>query len=139
MKFPYFGVPQTDLQAKFIAVPWIPVTIKIGLKEQAFLMLVDSGADYCILDRDIASFLGLNITQGELIKTGGLSGTANVYYFDSVSLFVGGLEVQTKCGFINENLLGGKIAGVLGRHGFFDSFKVCIDQKAKEIELKQNS
>lgn len=51
---------------------------------------------------------------------------------------MGGFEIKTRAGFIEGNLIGGKIAGVLGRQGFFDYFKVCIDEKSNEIELKPN-
>lgn len=72
MKFPYFKLPNPDPVKKFISVPWIKVTIKANDREQTFLMLVDSGADNCIFDKDIADFMKLNLTDGELEKTGGL-------------------------------------------------------------------
>lgn len=139
MKFPYFKLPNADPRAKFISVPWIPVTIKANDTEQTFLMLVDSGADNCIFDKDVADFLAINMQDGESIKTSGIGGMANVYYFDEIYVNVGGIEVKTRCGFIDGNLIDGKIAGVLGRQGFFDYFKVCFDEKSKEIELKPNS
>lgn len=138
MKFPYFKLPTADRHAKFIAVPWIPVTIKANDKKQRFLMLVDSGADNCIFDRDVANILGINIENGEQIKTGGIGGSASVYYFDNIYINVGGTEIKTRCGFIDGNLVDGKIAGVLGRQGFFEHFKVCINERKGEIELKQN-
>jgi len=136
VKFPYFKLPSAEPRAKFTAVPWIPVTIKANDREQRFLMLVDSGADCCILDKDVADFLGIKIEDGEHIKTSGIGGNANVYYFDNIYINVGGAEVKVRCGFIDGNLVDGKIAGVLGRQGFFEHFKVCINEKAKEIELK---
>lgn len=99
-------------------------------------MLVDSCADSCILDRDVADFLGLDILKGEYIKTHGIGGNADVYYFANIYINIGGTEVKTKCGFIDGYLMEGRIAGVLGRQGFFDHFKVCIDEKSKEIDLK---
>lgn len=136
MKLPYFKLPNPDPSKKFISVPWIPVTIRANDREDTFLMLVDSGADNCIFDKEIADFIGLNLVDGKLINTGGLGGFAKVYYFDDIYINVGGHEFKTKAGFINGKLIEGKLAGVLGRQGFFDNFKVCIDEKGKEIELK---
>ena len=136
MKFPYFKLPSKDTSKKFFEFPWIPVVITVRDKKKAFLMLVDSGADNCILDRDLAEFLGINLPDGALVKTEGLSSSADVYYFENIYINVGGYEVKTRAGFINGYLAGGKISGILGRQGFFEYFKVCIDEKHKGIELK---
>ena len=136
MKFPYFKLPNQDPKKKFLQLPWIPVAINAKDHKKTFLMLIDSGADNCIFDKDVADFLGINIVDGELIKTSGIGGGAKVYYFDNIYINIGGEEVKTRCGFIDGNLVDGKIAGVLGRQGFFDHFKVCIDEKGREIELK---
>ena len=136
MKFPYFKLPNQDPKKKSISVPWIPAKVKAHDTEKKFLMLVDSGADYCILDRDVAEFLRININDGEFIKTGGIGESANIYYFDNIYINVGGEEIKTRCGFKDGYLMGGLISGILGRQGFFDHFKICIDQTKNEIELK---
>ena len=136
MKFPYFKLPNPDPRKKFLSVPWIPARVKANDAEKKFLMLVDSGADNCILDRDVAEFLGIDIFDGERIKTGGIGEAADIYYFGNIYINVGGEEIKTRCGFKDGYLMNGLIAGVLGRQGFFDKFKVCIDEKGKEIELK---
>lgn len=99
-------------------------------------MLVDSGADYCIFDRDIAEFLGINFKKGIVNETAGIGGSTNIYYFDNIWVNISGYNVKVTAGFIDGRLANGKIAGVLGRQGFFEYFKVCIDEKSKEIELK---
>jgi len=136
VKFPYFKLPHPDPRKKFLSVPWIPARVKANDAEKKFLMLVDSGADNCILDRDVAEFLGIDIFDGEHIKTGGIGEAADIYYFGNTYINVGGEEIKTRCGFKDGYLMNGLIAGVLGRQGFFDKFKVCIDEKGKEIELK---
>lgn len=137
MKFPYFKLPDPDKTKKFLIFPWIPVSINANDKSRTFLMLVDSGADTCIFDRDIADFLGINIFKGKKVKTGGIGGNALIYYFDNIFINVGGKEIKIRCGFINGNLIGGKIGGLLGREGFFQNFKVCMNEKKKKIELKE--
>jgi len=139
VKFPYFKVPNKDPRKKSLLVPWIPVSIIANDKAKKFLMLVDSGADNCILDKDVAKFLGINIHAGEHIETGGIGEAADIYYFDEIYINVGGEEIKTRCGFKDGYLMNGWISGVLGRQGFFEHFKVCIDEKSKEIELKSHS
>lgn len=136
MKFPYFKLPNPDPRKKSLSVPWITVSIRARDAEKKFLILVDSGADNCILDRDVADFLGINIYDGDYIKTGGIGESADIYYFEDIYINVGGEEIKTSCGFKDGYLMDGLIAGVLGRQGFFDYFKVCIDEKRKVIELK---
>ncbi len=136
MKFPYFKLPNKDPKKKYISVPWIPAKVRANDTEKKFLMLVDSGADYCILDRDVAEFLGIKIHDGEFIKTGGIGESADIYYFDNIYINIGGEEIKTRCGFKDGYLMDGLISGILGRQGFFDYFKVCIDQAKNEIELK---
>lgn len=138
MKLPYFKIPHTDPKKKFLQVPWIEVSVRANDNKTTFLMLIDSGADISIFDRDIATFLGLKLDDGELVVTSGIGGTANVYYFDNIHIEVGGHSVKIRCGFVEGPLADGKLSGVLGREGFFEQFKVCVDEKHKEIELKEN-
>jgi len=136
VKFPYFKLPHPDPKKKFLQFPWVPVSINARDEKKTFLMLVDSGADHCIFDKDVAEFLGINIKQGQLEDTTGIGGSTDIYYFDNIWINVGGHQLNTRAGFINGLLANGKIAGVLGRQGFFEFFKVRIDEKSKEIELK---
>ena len=123
MKFPYLKLPHPDPKKKFLRFPWIPVSINARDSKKTFLMLVDSGADYCIFDKDVAEFLGIIIKQGQFEETTGISGSADIYYFDNIWINVGGHQINTRTGFINGLLANGKIAGVLGRQGFFEYLK----------------
>lgn len=136
MKFPYFKLPNRDPKKKFISVPWIQAKVRANDKEKNFLMLVDSGADFCIFDKDVAVFLGINVSDGQLVETHGIGGLSDIYYFDNIYVNVGGEEINVRCGFKDGHFES--LSGVLGRQGFFEHFKVCIDEKKKEIELKPN-
>ena len=114
------------------------MTINANDSSFKFLMLVDSGADTCIFDSAIAELFGIDYEKGDLAITSGIGGSKKVYYFDDIFINIGGHELKIKAGFIEEKLVGGKIAGLLGRKSFFEAFKVCIDEKKGEIELKEN-
>jgi hypothetical protein len=140
VKFPYYKFPNKDPNKKSIERPCIKATINYNSASVSLIVLVDSGADYCVMDKDIADFLELDLQDGELDVTGGLGGKGTkVYYFDNIYINIGGVEVKTKCGFVDGKVVGGQIAGVLGRQGFFEKFKVTIDETKKEIELKEKS
>lgn len=66
MKFPYFKLPHKESHKKSIQVPWIPVAINVNDLSYKFLMLVDSGADMCIFDCQIAELFGIDYKKGDL-------------------------------------------------------------------------
>lgn len=136
MKFPYVKLRHQDPHKKFILAPWIPVKFEANDQVYEIFALVDSGADYCIFDNNVANFLGINIKSGKLERTEGISGSHDIYYFDKLWINIGGYQLKVRAGFIDGQLASGMIAGVLGRQGFFEYFKVCVDEEAKEVELK---
>ena len=136
MKFPYVKLRHKDPQQKYIHSPWIPINFQAHDENYEIFALVDSGADYCIFDGSVARFLEINVVSGQIRRTGGLSGSSNVYYFDNIRINIGGHHAKVIAGFVPGLLADGSLSGILGRQGFFEHFKVCIDEKRKEIELK---
>ena len=88
-----------------------------------FEALVDSGAAICIFHASIGESIGLNISKGEEDKTTGVSGKPTTIYLHAVSLYVPGHIIKIRAGFTDELPL----AGLLGRMGFFEHFKVTFD------------
>jgi len=68
--------------------------------------------------------IGLNIEKGEEDQTIGVSGKPTTIYLHSVSLYVpGGHILRIRAAFTEEL----PMAGILGRNGFFENFKVLFD------------
>ena len=68
--------------------------------------------------------IGLNIEKGEEDQTVGVSGKPTTIYLHNVSLYVpGGHVLKVKAAFTEEL----PMAGILGRNGFFENFKVLFD------------
>ena len=89
-----------------------------------FEAMIDSGAAICIFHSDVANAIGLRIAQGELSETIGISGAKTAIYLHNVSLHVpGGFMFKIRAGFTDEV----PIAGLLGRIGFFEHFKITFD------------
>ena len=71
----------------------------------------------------IGESIGLNIGKGEEGETTGVSGKPTKIYLHNVSLYVPGHIIKIRAGFADEL----PIAGLLGRVGFFEHFKITFD------------
>lgn len=98
-------------------------------------VLVDSGADVCIFDAQIAEILKINLKKGKKKKVSGITGVAEPYYIHPVTITVGGWKYKIEAGFLPN--IGNLGYGVVGQNGFFDIFVVKFDLVKEEIELKQ--
>jgi hypothetical protein len=89
-----------------------------------FEVLIDSGAAICIFHANIGQAIGLKIEDGEEDQTRGVSGDLTKIYLHNVARYVpGGHIIKIRAGFTHRLPL----AGLLGRRGFFEHFKVTFD------------
>ena len=94
---------------------WQPVT-----------MLVDTGADYTLLPMFFAETLGVNFKKDcRTIKTQGVGRISTVYLLERpMQIQIGSMKRFISLGFLNNNY----IPPLLGRHKFFETFKVVFDR-----------
>ena len=97
-------------------------------------VLVDSGADFCILKAEIGEILGLDIKSGQESPYRGINGTESVGYAHTVWLSVKDIWFSAKVVFSYEIPKGGH--QVVGQVGFFDHFKVNFDYQKASIVLR---
>lgn len=126
MRFPYKNYPTTKGGDDWWAV--LPVQISNPAKHspptRKFEAIVDSGASFCIFHSSIGRAIGLSIEKGEEDQTTGVSGSPTKIYVHHVSLHVpGGHIFKIRAGFTDQLPL----AGLLGRTGFFEYFKIIFD------------
>ena len=123
-------------QMRAIYYPWVPVRIhKDGLTTPRMLLLVDSGADFCVLTSEIGAALGIaDIQAGEPCQLRGLGrATVNSWLHD-VEVEFKGQTFAARFAFTSEAL---PIPGMLGRRGFFDHFKsVSFDENNRVVSIK---
>lgn len=100
--------------------------------------LVDSGADMVTAGYKFARDLGLDPVEGKEGSVQGPWGTRPRYIYENIEVVIlrdiNGLRTlrfTTRIGFCDA--VGNQI--VLGREGFFDTFKVMMNEKHREIEL----
>lgn len=113
--------------------PVIPIEIKYNNLSTPYEVLVDSGADMCIFNAQVADILGINLLKGIKIQVSGIVGFPDNIYVHTIRIKVGGYHYKTDVGFIK---MSNTSYGVVGQKGFFDIFIVKFDLVKKEIELK---
>jgi hypothetical protein len=91
--------------------------------------LVDSGSTECIFDSGLLKPIGIKFENGIPSEAMGFSGKVEVRAFaHTVNLFLEDQIINIQASFVS-NL---PIAGILGRRGFFEQFKVLFDFPASE-------
>lgn len=115
--------------------PVIPIKVIYKSITVPYEVLVDSGADTCIFDAQIAEILKIDLKKGREQKVSGITGIVESYYIHPVSIAIGGWKYKIEVGFLPN--IGRFGYGVVGQKGFFDIFVVKFDLKKEEIELKQ--
>ena len=113
--------------------PVIPIEVSFNSISVPYEVLIDSGADVCIFDSDIADILGIDVIKGIRREVSGVTGIPEYYYLHKVTIIIDGLKFKTDVGFMK---LRNQAFGIVGQKGFFDKFKVSFDLKKEEIEIK---
>lgn len=90
---------------------------------QRYRVLVDTGADYTIMPRYVASLLGVKIDRRQLKETHGLGGVQKVFFVNEVAMKIGKSEKKIPIGFVDNN----QIPLLLGRHQAFETFTVLFN------------
>ena len=117
--------------------PVIPLKVKHGDRAITYSVLVDSGADACIFDIQVAEELGIDLVRNGIpARVGGIAGQSAMYFIHPVTIEVGGWPIEIQAGFLT--LPAGMFNyGVVGHQGFFEHFVVTFDVAKEEIELRQ--
>lgn len=115
--------------------PIIP--IEISAKDSiVYEVLVDSGADICIFDAEVADVIGIeDLEKGEKFTFGGVTGKQETGYIHKVKISVQGCSYNAKVAFSRHISDSGY--GIVGQKGFFDYFSVKFDYSAKTIVLRK--
>jgi hypothetical protein len=126
LRFPYKTYP--DNKGGFDWWALLPVQISNHAKHspptKRFEALVDTGASRCIFHATLGKAIGLNVGKGKEDQTVGVSGKPTIIYLHDISLYVpGGHIFKITAGFSDEL----PMAGILGRNGFLEHFKVLFD------------
>lgn len=112
--------------------PIIEIIVKSENKFAIYPVLIDSGADYCIFNIELAKALGIKLTK----KRTGFRGVGKEKiqgFWGNVEIKIGNHTYQTKAIFANISQFG---HGILGQQGFFDHFDVKLSYQGQTIEIE---
>ena len=117
--------------------PVIPIKLLHADKSVNYEVLVDSGADLCLFEAELAEFLGIEVSKGLAKEVFGVGGKAFIYYLHKITIQVGGWPYEIEAGFMPR--VAGRVVpyGLVGQQGFFSHFVVKFDLLKEEVELKQ--
>jgi hypothetical protein len=111
---------------------WVPVlSVRLshghGKQTNRFEALIDSGAGDCLFHADLCSALQIKLEKGAKGEVAGVARGVKIQaYYHGVKLWVGADILQITAGFV-EDL---PVAGLLGRHGFFENHIITFDPSA---------
>jgi hypothetical protein len=115
--------------------PVIPVRVATADRWIDYEVLVDSGADLCIFDAELAERLGLDLESGEPAVVAGATGGAHDVFIHPVELTVGPRTFGARVAFMSTS----EPYGLAGQRGFFSQFRVTFDQPKGQLELQPHS
>lgn len=120
-----------------IHLPVIPITL-IGKDEAIEVMgLLDSGADYSLIPKEIAEVIGMNLKKNPE-PIGGINGECDAINSDIRIKVQRGHESYTF--LVNAYVidsLDDDFPVLIGRDGFFEQFKITFDESKRNISLKK--
>jgi len=135
-----FKYKRIDRPAPFptIHAPAIPVTIA-GKKDSVDVVgLIDSGADFSVIPREMAEIIGADLSN-KPEEIGGIGGNTKAIETKIKMTITKGHEAytQTISAYVVEDLQD-SFPILIGRSGFFPKFKITFAEKTKKILLKRD-
>ena len=133
MKFPYLKLPSFNPNLKWIARPYIPIRLTGPNGFWEGYGLLDSGADRCLFNIQIAEKIGLNLAEGRSENFGGIEGGTLKASLQKVKVQIIGIseEIEITAGFVSS----AGVAAILGQEDFFDSFRIKFERDHGVIEI----
>ena len=122
---------------KFALRPVIQIDFDSPKGGFGYLVLIDSGADYCIFHATIGEQLGLDIKKGKKLIFYGTSGQAQEAFFHTILFKIGGNNHKCAVGFSYD--MNQLAYGILGQYGFFDKWRIKFEYDKENVELKEIS
>ena len=125
-----------SLYARRVRGIYLPVTLNVGDITVSLILRLDCASTYCVLERPWANYFGLTWEAGEPVRIGTVIGGFRA------CLHVLGLQItrfhweapvaiaefESRPGAVQRN--------VLGLTGFFDRFRVTIDDQDERITIE---
>ncbi len=136
-KFPLDPIKNPDFKRKSSLRPVIQIDFETKNDNFGYLVLIDSGADFCVFHAEIGEKLELDVLKGDELTFYGTSGQAQKAYFHNISFRIGGHLHNAYVGFSYE--MKSLAYGILGQNGFFDKWVIKFEYSKENVEIKEIS
>ena len=113
--------------------PICPVLFTDGLKQKEVLMVVDSGAEFSLINKTLGEELGFAIAHGEKIEIGQGVGGEIKYVNRMVDLSVAGHTFKAPVAWVIDDT---DVPLLLGREVVFELFDIKFIQAQERIEFE---
>ncbi len=133
MKFDYTSFLPPLPSLKFSKRPLIPIEVFYNSEKIRAVGLIDSGADYTLLNIEYAQALKINLGTALKFPMRGIAGSSEALLMPEVDIEIKDVgRVTIPIAFIDSPNVG----ALLGQQGFFDSFKVTFEKYNNTFEIK---
>jgi len=121
--------------ARHVRGVYLPVTLASGVRQTHIILRVDSAATYCVLERPWAFYFGLTWDEGDPVAIGTAVGGFQAY-LHVLTLQIDPFRWEAPVAIAEfESPPGAIPRQVLGLVGFFDRFRVTIEEQDERIML----
>jgi hypothetical protein len=110
-------------------MPVVDIAVAYRKRRLTTRALIDSGADVCVFDREIATHLGVRLNEAASKTVGGIGGEI-VAYPGNVNVEIGDQVIALRIYFAPDLPVN-----LLGRSDFFHHFLVLFDERHHRLEL----
>jgi len=128
MKFPLSEKP-----TKFGRIPDSKVPVALHTIRGPVLLnfLLDTGADFTMLPKHLASEMGIDLARCPTDRSFGIEGKGMKTYLSAILISIGPHRFTVRCLFAERE----DVPYILGRADLFDRFSITFDNRRKKIIL----
>ena len=137
MKFEYKAFMPSAPNEKWVRMPFVEVEVVGPRDSRRGVALVDSGAEYCLINMEFAEKLGIDLRNSRKINFHGVAGHEHVKsaHLAKVMIQISGMEekVEVEAGFIDSSA----VSIILGQQDFFDTHRIKFEKDHNTFEITQ--
>jgi hypothetical protein len=115
---------------------YLPVELRVDERITQLVLRVDCASTYCVLERPWATYFGLHWEAGDAVWIGTATGGFQAF-MHTIGLQIDQFRWETPVAIAEfESIAGAVTRDVLGLVGFFDRFRVTIDDPDEQITIE---
>ena len=115
---------------------YLPVALQVEERRTQVVLRVDCASTHCVLERPWATYFGLQWEAGDAVRIGTATGGFQAF-IHTIELQIDRFRWEAPVAIAEfESVSGAITRDVLGLVGFFDRFRVTIDDPDEQITIE---